>query len=87
MIAADTPRFEIINDGRVSVVCWGSRNPNTASRVDVEVINGVGMRASLLTLPHASRRVWVYCEPGGGHSDITDGMRVVVARVLPGLAT
>jgi hypothetical protein len=87
MRGGDTPRFEIINDGRVSVVCWGSRNPSTASRVDVEVINGVGMRASLLTLPHASRRAWVYCEPGGGHSDITDGMREVVARVLPGLAT
>ena len=79
-------RFEIMNDGRVSVVCWGSRNPATASRVDVEVINAAGMRASLLKRPHSSRRSWVYPEPGGFCSDITDGMRAVVERVLPGLA-
>ncbi len=79
-------RFEIINDGGVSVVCWGSRNPATASRVDVEVVNGAGMRASLVTLPHSSRRSWVYCEPGGGYSEVTPGMRAVIARVLPELA-
>jgi hypothetical protein len=78
-------RFEIINDGRVVVVCWGSRNPATASRVDVEIINGIG-RASLVTLPHSSRRSWVYCEPGGGYSEVTPGMRAVIARVLPDLA-
>ncbi len=82
--ATNLPRFETHNDGKVSIVCWGSRSPAAASRVDIMQINGVG-RATLTAIPNATGRHWIYPEAGGGYSSVTPIMAALIERHLPGV--